>query len=365
MVFNHSYAGVSAVWPTGSYKQILSGFGFCQQTKHKVPIHVGIDISVPAQKPVYSICDGEVTNNNTKKSYWDSFLVVKHNCSGRTVYGYYGHVTSSLKVGNSVKAGQSIATIRHDSGYSDHSGYHPGYSDHLHFATSTSFKRSDWGYVPNTSSCSSYLNPSTYFDYSSSSGSTSSGSTSTSSSGYRKTPVNLTIHGVTSINEDSSTSYTTKVRYSDGTSKNVSSSWTEYSSYTKFSGSRLYTTSISSDQKVYIKASYTENGVKVEAGINVTIKNKTYSYNSSSSSSSSSGSSSSSSSTSASSVIYSFYYKNYNYFGSRKGSTYTSGSYTYQDFYSGMRIRVKKSGSYYYIEYYDGRTWRSGGSQRA
>jgi hypothetical protein len=352
MVFNHSYAGVSAVWPTGSYKQIFSGFGFCQQTKYGV--HVGIDISVPAQKPVYSICDGEVKYNNTWKSYWNSFLVVKHNCSGRTVYGYYGHVTSSLKVGNSVKAGQSIATIRHDSGY----------SDHLHFATSTSLKTSNWGYVTNTSSCSSYLNPSTYFNYSSSSGSTS---TSTSGSSYGKTPKSLTIHGVTSVNEGSSASYTTKVRYSDGTYKDVTSSasWLEYSSYTKFSGSRLYTTSVSSDQKVYIKASYTENGVKVEAGINVTIKNKTYSYNSSSSSSSSSGSSSSSSSTSASSVISDFYYKNYNYFGSKKGSTYTSGSYTYQNFNNGKKIRVKKSGSYYYLYYYDGRTWRSGGSQRA
>lgn len=78
-------------------------------------------------------------------------------------------------------------------------------------------------------------------------------------------------------------------------------------------------------------------------------------------------SSSSSSSTSVSKLIDNFYYKYRGFFGTKRGSNYLSGSYTYQDFSTGKTIAVKKSGSssYYDIYYFSGGKWTYYGKQRA
>ena len=169
---------------------------------------------------------------------------------------------------------------------------------------------------------------------------------------YSKTPSKLYIYGSTSLNESSSTSYTAKVYYTDGSNKDVTNnvSWSEDSQYAYFSGSRLSANSVSYDQSFYVRASYSENGKTVATSVRVTIKD---SY----SSGSSSNSSSSSSSTSASKIIDNLYNQYRSSLGYKKGGIYTSGAYTYQNFSSGINIKVEKSGSYYYIYYYNGRTW--------
>ena len=124
-------------------------------------IHNGIDISVPADEPVFCLCDGEVAYDNTSGGYWDSFLIIKHNCDGQVLYAYYGHVHSSVNNINDIRAGEKIATIRHDT-----SGK---MRDHLHLGISTGkdWDRNGWGY---NFSCEDaiadgYKNPLTYLNF--------------------------------------------------------------------------------------------------------------------------------------------------------------------------------------------------------
>jgi len=96
-----------------------------------------------------------------------------------------------------------------------------------------------------------------------------------------KRPAKLYVYGSTSLAERQSGSYTAKLRYSDGSSKEVTSrvSWTVKRPYDKsrppayFSGSRLHTKSVNRDEKVYVKASYTEKGKRLIAQTPVFIRN--------------------------------------------------------------------------------------------
>lgn len=103
-------------------------------------IHNGIDIPVPCGSPVYSLCDGLVVENFTNKSYWNSFLIIKHNCCNRVFYAYYGHISSKIEKNNSVVAGQEIGFIRHDEDKES--------VDHLHLSINTGddWDREGWGY---------------------------------------------------------------------------------------------------------------------------------------------------------------------------------------------------------------------------
>ncbi len=124
-------------------------------------IHNGIDISVPVDKPVFSICAGEVVYDNTSAGYWDSFLVLKYNCNGKILYGYYGHVYSSVKNPKDIKAGDKIAIIRHDT-----SGK---IGDHLHLSISTGkdWDHYGWGYDYSCKDANAdgYKNPLTYLRF--------------------------------------------------------------------------------------------------------------------------------------------------------------------------------------------------------
>ena len=64
---------------------------------NRPPIHVGVDLMINAGEPVYSMCNGEVVLDHTKREVDSSFLIVKHNCKGSVYYGYYGHILSSVK----------------------------------------------------------------------------------------------------------------------------------------------------------------------------------------------------------------------------------------------------------------------------
>jgi hypothetical protein len=84
----------------------------------------------------------------------------------------------------------------------------------------------------------------------------------------------ITISGATSVNENSSSSYTCTANYSDGSTQNItnSASWSENSSYATINSSGVLTTSsVSSDQSCTITASY---GGKSDTH-NITIKNNT------------------------------------------------------------------------------------------
>lgn len=116
---------VNSPLPTQYMKK--GGLGFCSQNTHISPpnIHNGIDITVPANTPVLSLCSGRVVRDQTtdaaltkypaeKDKYWNSFLIVEHNCNGQRLYAYYGHVRSNVNKTNDIKAGDPIAFIRHD-----------------------------------------------------------------------------------------------------------------------------------------------------------------------------------------------------------------------------------------------------------
>jgi len=151
-----------------------SGLEFCEEnTNLKSPpnIHNGIDISVPNGKPVFSLCDGVVVFDHTdddylknkysdyitypnchfdldKCIYWNSFLIIKHNCGNQEFFAYYGHVESILD-SHKVKAGQKIAVIRKDPTSS--------IGDHLHLSIgfTKTWNQSGWGY---SNSCREAIN---------------------------------------------------------------------------------------------------------------------------------------------------------------------------------------------------------------
>ncbi|MBU1013125.1 MAG: T9SS type A sorting domain-containing protein [Bacteroidetes bacterium] len=82
----------------------------------------------------------------------------------------------------------------------------------------------------------------------------------------------ITISGSTSVNENSSASYTCTAKYTDGSSKNVTNSatWSENSNYATINSSGVLTTSsVNSDQSCTITASYSGKSDTH----NITIKN--------------------------------------------------------------------------------------------
>ncbi len=161
-------SGISALNLGGSFvrgKDDIGGF-FGEELNGER--HTGIDIKATVDALVYPVCDGVVVLNNTArnygskyKNYWNSFLVIKHNCDGMTVYGYYGHITSGLKVNENVTAeriGQlpptPIGSIR--ASYNKKNVMTPA-NDHLHFGFNTEYLLGGWGYAPLQESYSDLL----------------------------------------------------------------------------------------------------------------------------------------------------------------------------------------------------------------
>lgn len=90
------------------------------------------------------------------------------------------------------------------------------------------------------------------------------------------TPVNtltgLTINGPDSVGENDTATYTATASWSDGSANVVTPSWDEDSEYAEFSASGVLTTgSVSSDQPVTVRASYSAGDETVEDSQTVTI----------------------------------------------------------------------------------------------
>lgn len=102
-------------------------------------------------------------------------------------------------------------------------------------------------------------------------------------SSYGVKPEELYIYGNISISEGQSNSYIAKVRYSDGSYQEVTDEvdWTvfnpsDYRPFAYFKSSVLYTNSVTQDEKVYIKASYSEKDISLTAQTPVHIRNTSY-----------------------------------------------------------------------------------------
>jgi hypothetical protein len=152
-----SEAATKVASPLASKYMNSTLFGFkLKNTSLKPPtnIHNGIDIAADKNEPVFSLCDGTVRLNNTNRTdystsqqaYWNSFLIVDHNCDGRKITAYYGHVKSTLSPSANVKAGDKIAVIRHESGN----------TDHLHLSINGKYLPNGWGYNDSPAQVDSY-----------------------------------------------------------------------------------------------------------------------------------------------------------------------------------------------------------------
>lgn len=132
------------VWPLPlSYNRVTSRH--CVSNSYG--LHLGIDVlnkegQVPPGTNVFSVCSGDVIENTTHRDVWNSFLIIKHNCGGDIIYGYYGHLASDLAKNTKVQRGEIIGSLKD----------WPG-NTHLHFSVSVAddWIRNGWGYEPNSS----------------------------------------------------------------------------------------------------------------------------------------------------------------------------------------------------------------------
>jgi murein DD-endopeptidase MepM/ murein hydrolase activator NlpD len=134
-------ATAEAPFPPMRYLQVIFGFfdrrfvGFNGGLEH-----AGVDFAAAAGTPVFAICDGTAALTRTDRpEIIHAVLVVEHQCPeplGK-VYGYYGHIHSSLTEGDKVNAGDAIGTVRDWQANS-----------HLHFGLSRNLMEENWGVHP-------------------------------------------------------------------------------------------------------------------------------------------------------------------------------------------------------------------------
>ncbi|WP_422107867.1 peptidoglycan DD-metalloendopeptidase family protein [Winogradskyella sp.] len=95
-------------------------------------IHLGLDIWIEADTPIYAPLDGEIHSfkNNTNFGDYGPTIILKHYIQDFEFYTLYGHLSleslNKMKVGVEVKEGEQIATL----GTADVNGDYP---PHLHF----------------------------------------------------------------------------------------------------------------------------------------------------------------------------------------------------------------------------------------
>jgi murein DD-endopeptidase MepM/ murein hydrolase activator NlpD len=92
--------------------------------------HIGFDIKANETSPVYAIADGEVYRRSTSGWGTDNVgLLIKHKLADGTDFlALYGHIRSSLNVGDKVQGGIQFATIGPYSSPHLHFGIHPAVS---------------------------------------------------------------------------------------------------------------------------------------------------------------------------------------------------------------------------------------------
>ncbi|WP_298894589.1 peptidoglycan DD-metalloendopeptidase family protein [uncultured Psychroserpens sp.] len=95
-------------------------------------IHLGLDLWIAADTPIYAPLDAEVHSfqNNTNFGDYGPTILLKHRVKGIDFYTLYGHLSlasiQNLKVGQQFKQGEQIATLGDASVNGD-------YPPHLHF----------------------------------------------------------------------------------------------------------------------------------------------------------------------------------------------------------------------------------------
>jgi murein DD-endopeptidase MepM/ murein hydrolase activator NlpD len=98
-----SRGAAAAVLPRGN-PVFTSGFGSRWGRQHR-----GIDIGVDANSPVTALQDGEVIDIYKSFGGHGDGVVVRHSDGTKLVYG---HVNSKVRVGDKIKKGQTIATVK-------------------------------------------------------------------------------------------------------------------------------------------------------------------------------------------------------------------------------------------------------------
>jgi len=95
-------------------------------------LHLGIDIWLPIEHPVYAGQSGVVYGKAYNSSYLDYgyTIILKHLIEGEALFSLYGHLSSKgfnlINIGDSVSSGDTIAYIGEES-------QNGGWAPHLHF----------------------------------------------------------------------------------------------------------------------------------------------------------------------------------------------------------------------------------------
>lgn len=127
--------------------------------------HLGLDIIVPFDTPMYSPLNAEVfkVGKETQTGNYGGYIMLKHEINGVTFYSFYGHLKTphSVKVGDELKAGQAFTHIGKES---DSGGWFC--HTHLQILTQRAVDEglTDWGYIsPEMLTRVEELFPSPYF----------------------------------------------------------------------------------------------------------------------------------------------------------------------------------------------------------
>ena len=110
--------------------------------------HLGLDIVVPYDTPMYAPLDAEVykTGKENTLGNYGGYIILKHDINRVVFYSLYGHLKTPhlVNVGDEIKAGQRFAHI----GQENDSG---GWFCHVHLQILTQAAidagYSDWGYI--------------------------------------------------------------------------------------------------------------------------------------------------------------------------------------------------------------------------
>ena len=95
-------------------------------------IHLGLDLWIAAETPIYAPLDGEVHSfkNNTNFGDYGPTIILKHAIAGIEFFTLYGHLSlasiQNVRVGQILKQGTQVATLGDASVNGD-------YPPHLHF----------------------------------------------------------------------------------------------------------------------------------------------------------------------------------------------------------------------------------------
>ncbi|SDQ67129.1 peptidoglycan DD-metalloendopeptidase family protein [Flagellimonas zhangzhouensis] len=152
MIFDE-LAATNHQWGIGKYleerKTLLRAYPNIIEEKRYY--HLGLDIVVPFDTPMFAPLDAEVykTGKETTVGNYGGYIILKHNINGVVFYSLYGHLKTPhlVKVGDKIKAGQEFAHI----GQESDSG---GWFCHVHLQILTQEAMdagySDWGYISST-----------------------------------------------------------------------------------------------------------------------------------------------------------------------------------------------------------------------